>query len=155
MSLNGLSLVVGASSKRRDIIREKQALNIIQALKVEELSSARGLNQEIEIKRTTDTRWRSHYGTLINFYGMFPSIVDVLDEIANDKVGSDHKDNAYISLGLLQSFDYTFSLHLMRIVLGISHELSRPLQRDDQDIVNAIDLVKICKRKLQNLRDNG
>ncbi|XP_004293075.1 PREDICTED: zinc finger MYM-type protein 1-like [Fragaria vesca subsp. vesca] len=96
--------IVGASSKRRDILREK---------------------------------------------------VDVLDEIANDKVGSDQKDNAYISLGLLQSFDYIFSLHLMRIVLGISHELSQALQKDDQDIINAMDLVKICKRKLQNLRDNG
>ncbi|XP_004308301.1 PREDICTED: zinc finger MYM-type protein 1-like [Fragaria vesca subsp. vesca] len=147
--------IVSASSKRRDILREKQALNVIQALKVGELSSGRGLNQEIEIKRTADTRWSSHYGTLINFIALFPSIVDVLDEIANDKVGSDQKDNAYISLGLLQSFDYIFSLHLMRIVLGISHELSQALQRDDQDIVNAMDLVKICKRKLQDLRDNG
>ena len=147
--------IVGASSKRRDILREKQALNVIQALKVGELSSGRGLNQEIEIKRSADTRWSSHYGMLINFIALFPSIADVLDEIANDKVGSDQKDNAYISLGLLQSFDYIFSLHLMRIVLGISHELSQALQRDDQDIVNAMDLVKICKRKLQDLRDNG
>nr|XP_011462100.1 PREDICTED: uncharacterized protein LOC101307575 [Fragaria vesca subsp. vesca] len=98
--------IVGASSKRRDILREKQALKVIQALKGGELSSGRGLNQEIEIKRSADTRWSSHYGTLINFTAMFSSIIDVLDEIAFDK-------------------------------------LSQALQRDDQDIVNAMDLVKL------------
>ena len=147
--------IVGASSKRRDILREKQALHVIEALKVGELSSGRGLNQEKEVKRVADTRWSSHYGTLINFIALFPSIVDVLEEIANDKIATDQRDNAYISLGLLQSFDYIFSLHLMKIVLGFSHELSQALQRDDQDIVNAMDLVNICKRKLQDLRDNG
>ncbi|XP_004295983.1 PREDICTED: uncharacterized protein LOC101313497 [Fragaria vesca subsp. vesca] len=147
--------IVGASSKRRDILREKQALKVIQALKGGELSSGRGLNQEIEIKRSADTCWSSHYGTLINFTAMFSSIIDVLDEIAFDKVGSDQKHDAFISLRLLQSFDYIFSLHLMRIVLGITHELSQALQRDDQDIVNAMDLVKLCKRKLQDMRDNG
>ncbi|KAM5582361.1 hypothetical protein ABKV19_002668 [Rosa sericea] len=147
--------IVGASSKRRDILREKQSLKVVQALKVGELSSGRGLNQEIEIKRSVDTRWSSHYGTLINFTAIFFPIIDVLDEIAFDKVGSDQKHDAFISLGLLQYFDFIFSLHLMRIVLGISHELSQALQKDDQDIVNAMDLVKICKRKLQDMRDNG
>nr|XP_011470518.1 PREDICTED: uncharacterized protein LOC101295762 [Fragaria vesca subsp. vesca] len=97
--------IVGASSKHRDILREKQALNVIQALKVGELSSGRGLNQEIEIKRTA------------------------------------------VGAHIMFAFDEDCT--------GISHELSQALQRDDQDIVNAMDLVKICKRKLQNLKDNG
>ncbi|KAL6223044.1 hypothetical protein ACLB2K_006434 [Fragaria x ananassa] len=63
------------------------------------------------------------------------------------------KHEAYISLKLLQSFDFIFSLHLMRIILGVTHELSQAL--DDQDIVNAMDLVKVCKRKLQTMRENG
>ncbi|XP_024179136.1 zinc finger MYM-type protein 1-like [Rosa chinensis] len=147
--------IVGASSKRRDILRKKQSLKVVQALKVGELSSGRGLNSEIEIKRSANTRWSSYYGTLINFIAMFSPIIDVLDGIAFEKVGCDQKHDAFISLGLLQCFDFIFSLHLMRIVLEISHELSQALQKDDQDIVNAMDLVKICKRKLQDMRDNG
>ncbi|XP_024196479.1 uncharacterized protein LOC112199735 [Rosa chinensis] len=86
---------------------------------------------------------------------MFSSIIDVLDEIAFDKVSSDQKHEAFISLKLLQSFDFIFSLHLMRIIFGITHELSQALQKDDQDIVNAMDLVKVCKRKFQTFRESG
>ncbi|XP_062086145.1 uncharacterized protein LOC133792253 [Humulus lupulus] len=56
--------VVGASSKRHDILREKQALKVIEGLKGGELLSGRGQNQERGIKRPCDTRWRSHFGTL-------------------------------------------------------------------------------------------
>ncbi|PIN19602.1 hypothetical protein CDL12_07704 [Handroanthus impetiginosus] len=42
----------------------------------------------------------------------------------------------------------------MRKVLGITHELSQALQRYDQDIVNAMSLVKVSKTRLQLLRDN-
>lgn len=59
--------IVGASSKRHDILQEKQALKVIEALKNGQLSSRQGLNQETEIKRSCDSRWSSHYGTLINF----------------------------------------------------------------------------------------
>ncbi|XP_024164619.1 zinc finger MYM-type protein 1-like [Rosa chinensis] len=154
-SIGSVVNIVGASSKRRDILREKQALKVIEALKVGELTSGHRLNQETEIKRSCDTRWSSHYGTLLNFTLMFSSIIDVLDEIAFDKVSSDQKHEAFISLKLLQSFDFIFSLHLMRIILGITHELSQALQKDDQDIVNAMDLVKVCKRKLQTFRESG
>ncbi|KAL5566787.1 hypothetical protein UlMin_029951 [Ulmus minor] len=53
--------IVGASSKCRDILREKQALKVIEALKSGELSSGKGLNQEIGIKRPCDTRWGTHF----------------------------------------------------------------------------------------------
>ncbi|XP_024178590.1 zinc finger MYM-type protein 1-like [Rosa chinensis] len=151
----GSVVIVGASSKHRDIFIEKQSLKVIEALKVGELTSGHGLNQETEIKCSCDTRWSSHYGTLLNFTVMFSSIIDELDEIAFDKVSSDQKHEAFISLKLLQSFDFIFSLHLMRIILGITHELSQALQKDDHDIVNAMDLVKVCKRKLQTFRESG
>ncbi|KAL5550541.1 hypothetical protein UlMin_000717 [Ulmus minor] len=109
--------IFGALSKRRDILREKQALKVIEALKSGELSSGKGLNQEIGIKRPCDTRWGTHFGTLVSFITMFSSIVDVLKEIANDRLNI--------------------------------------LQKDDQDIVSAMDLVKVCKQQLQMMRDTG
>ncbi|KAL5583619.1 hypothetical protein UlMin_016061 [Ulmus minor] len=147
--------IVGASSKRRDILREKQALKVMEALKSGELSSGKGLNQEIGIKRPCDTRWGTHFGTLVSFITMFSSIVDVLEEIANDRLNSEQKHEASIMLRLVQTYDFVFSLHLMKTILGITNELSQVLQKDDQDIVNAMDLVKVCKQQLQMMRDTG
>jgi hypothetical protein len=41
----------------------------------------------------------------------------------------------------MQSFEFIFILHLMKNVLGVTHELSQALQKTDQDIVNAMKLV--------------
>ncbi|KAL5562178.1 hypothetical protein UlMin_031925 [Ulmus minor] len=147
--------IVRASSKRCDILREKQALKVIEALKSGELSSGKGLNQEIGIKRPCDTRWGTHFGTLVSFITMFSSIVDVLEEIANDRLNSEQKHETSIMLRLVQTYDFVFSLHLMKTILGITNELSQVLQKDDQDIVNAMDLVKVCKQQLQMMRDTG
>ncbi|PRQ53429.1 hypothetical protein RchiOBHm_Chr2g0166411 [Rosa chinensis] len=66
--------------------KDGSSLKVVQALKVGELSSGRGLNSEIEIKRSANTRWSSYYGTLINFIAMFSPIIDVLDGIAFEKL---------------------------------------------------------------------
>ncbi|XP_019092338.1 PREDICTED: uncharacterized protein LOC109129148 [Camelina sativa] len=44
---------------------------------------------------------------------------------------------------------------LMLLLLGITNTLSVALQRKDQDILNAMSLVKSTKQQLYNLRDNG
>jgi hypothetical protein len=56
---------------------------------------------------------------------------------------------------LMNNFDFAITLHLMKKVLGISNDLSQALQRKDQDIVNAMNLVSITKELLQTLRDDG
>ncbi|KAK9992476.1 hypothetical protein SO802_027461, partial [Lithocarpus litseifolius] len=56
--------IVGASCKRRDIFREKHSVEVIEALKNNEISTSRGLNQEMSLKGLGDTRWSSQYGAL-------------------------------------------------------------------------------------------
>ena len=58
--------VVGASCKRRDMLREKQIVKVIEALNKGELSSGQVLNQETGLKRSDDTRWGVRYSTLIS-----------------------------------------------------------------------------------------
>ena len=43
----------------------------------------------------------------------------------------------------------------MKNILGITNELSLALQRREQDIVNAMTLVKVDKHRLQTMRDDG
>ncbi|CAJ2657317.1 unnamed protein product [Trifolium pratense] len=150
-----LSNVVGASAKRRDILRESQIEKVDEALKEGEISSGRGLNQEATIKRAGDTRWSSHFGTLLIIVSLFSSMIDMLDVIEEDETSLTIKGDAMLLLKYMQSFEFVFILHLMKKVLSITHELSQALQRSDQDIVNAMKLVKVSKQKLQTIRDKG
>jgi len=58
-------------------------------------------------------------------------------------------------VGVFESFDFVFAAHLMFIILGYTNELSECLQRREQDILNAISLVRVAKARMQKLRSNG
>ncbi|XP_073153527.1 uncharacterized protein [Henckelia pumila] len=148
--------VVGASCKRSDLLREKHSDFIIEALEMGEISSGRGLNQETTLQRAGDTRWGSHHNSLINLIAMFSVVTDVLEIISDDdSSSSDQKTEAFNLLESILSFDFAFNFHLMKYILGISSELAMALQKKDQDIVNAMDLVQVCKNQLQRMRDDG
>ncbi|XP_022899529.1 zinc finger MYM-type protein 1-like [Olea europaea var. sylvestris] len=123
--------IVGGSAKRSDLIRENQRLKILESLSIGEISSGRGLNQEITLQRPGDTRWGSHYSCLINLITMFSTIVEVIEMIATDSTSTGTRGDACISLELMLRFEFAFNLYLMKKILGISNELSKALQRKD------------------------
>ena len=137
--------VVGASAKCCDILQEKYEAKIVEALKSGEISTGQGLNQT-SLKHPSDTRWGSHYGTLLNLISIFSSIVDVLDVIVNEGIHSEQRSKANNVLESMLSFDFAFSLHLMKNLLRVTNELSKELQRKDQYIINAMNFVKLCKQ---------
>ncbi|XP_022859487.1 uncharacterized protein LOC111380220 [Olea europaea var. sylvestris] len=81
--------------------------------------------------------------------------VEVIEMIATDSTSTGTRGDACISLELMLRFEFAFNLYLVKKILGISNELSKALQRKDQDIVNAMKLVQICKTQLQTMRDDG
>ncbi|XP_028076155.1 uncharacterized protein LOC114278337 [Camellia sinensis] len=85
---------VGASCKSRDIVREKQAAKVAEALNTRKLSSGQSLNQETNLKRAGDTRWGSHYGTLVSLASMFSTMIDVLERISEDGLNSEQRAEA-------------------------------------------------------------
>ncbi|CAN1249545.1 Zinc finger MYM-type protein 1 [Linum perenne] len=115
-----LTNLVGASCKRRDIVRETQAEKVADAISCGEIEIRRGLNQEISLKRPFDTRWGSHFATLVNLELMFSSLIEVLDVIQYDGDS----------------------------VTKVTNDLSIALQKKDQDIVNAMHLVNVAKQRL-------
>ena len=54
----------------------------------------------------------------------------------------------------LTRFDFIFVAQLLTI-FGIMNQLNLSLQRNEQDIVNAMKLVNVTKEQLQKLRDEG
>jgi Domain of unknown function (DUF4371) len=147
--------IVGASCKRHDKLCEKQAAKIKEALEDGDLPTRRGLNQETGLARPGDTRWSSHYKSMVNLLLMFDSILEVLKDVVEKGEDWKQKANASNLIEALITFDFIFSCFFIRKVLGITKELSQALQRKEQDIMNAVSLVTIAKFRLQDLRDNG
>ena len=130
--------VAGGSSKRCDMLHELQAAKIIEALDNGEISSGKGLNQETMLKRSSDTRWSSHYDSLLSLITMFLATIDLLEIIVDEGSSSEQKIEANNLLSTIQSFDFVFTLYLMKAILGITNDLSKASQMRDQDIVNAM-----------------
>ncbi|XP_062158778.1 uncharacterized protein LOC133866265 [Alnus glutinosa] len=106
--VNSVFNVVGASCKRRDTLREKRIAEVVEALQNNEISTGRGLNQEMNLKRPGDTRWSSHYGAIINLIIMFSSIIEAVEDIVEDDdlFAAFNKDNI---LCLAQLYPNDFS----------------------------------------------
>ncbi|XP_060214793.1 uncharacterized protein LOC132641730 [Lycium barbarum] len=147
--------VVGGSFKRMDELRESQAEKVQEALNMGEVETGKSLNQELGLARAADTRWGSHYKSFKNFIGMFGSITDVLDTIVVDSECVEDSCKATGYLRVCQTFEIAFILHLMRDILAITNELNESLQKKEQDIANAMLLVKVAKKRLQDLREEG
>ncbi|XP_075087897.1 uncharacterized protein LOC107822487 [Nicotiana tabacum] len=71
--------------------------------------------------------------------------------------GSEANDRlqAEVFLSKINSFEFVFMLHLMLKVLLMSNELSKALQKKEQDIVNAMIFLNLTKDRLQQMRNEG
>ncbi|XP_057246694.1 uncharacterized protein LOC130589451 [Beta vulgaris subsp. vulgaris] len=117
--------------------------------------SGTGLNQEKSLSRPGDTRWGSHFKTIVNVLDLYRPILESLDAIAESSIEKANKNKACAIINLLMTFDFVFVAYLMTSIFGITHELNLALQKSVQDIVNAMTLVDVTKRNLQKLRDGG
>ncbi|RID75656.1 hypothetical protein BRARA_B02690 [Brassica rapa] len=109
----------------------------------------------VAIQRPRQTRWGSHYKTLLCLIELFSPFINVLKHIQNEGLEDSKRRQAYGLLVYFQDFDFVFYLQMMVHLLGLTDSLSKALQQRDQDILNAMSLVKSTKRQLQDFRDNG
>ena len=120
-------------------------MRIAEAISNGEIETGMRLNQELSLRRVDDTWWRSHYKSLWNLIELFSNMIDVLDFIFLDSHNSIHKKEACFLVRSLRSFDFASFLHLTLDILEITDELSKALQREDQDIINVMKLVNVSK----------
>ncbi|XP_042033615.1 uncharacterized protein LOC121780165 [Salvia splendens] len=132
--------VIGVSCKRNELLREVQAQKVAQ---------------ELSLKMPGDTRWSSHYKTLLNIMDLFSTIFEVLTMVGKKDFVFDAKGKAQGILYLLESFDFVFMAQLMTTIFGYTNNLCLALQRRDQDIINAMRLVTLTKDQLQKMREDG
>ncbi|XP_012855091.1 PREDICTED: zinc finger MYM-type protein 1-like [Erythranthe guttata] len=141
-----------SSNKRQSLLRKKQVAHFANLIEDELVETGTGLNQELSIARAGDTRWGSHFRTLSRLIDLFTPIIEVLEDLKSDRYS---KGEPKSLLFVMQTFGFVFMLHLMVEVLSLTNDLSQALQKGDQDIVTAMQLVQVSKKRLQQMRDNG
>ncbi|GAA0182596.1 hypothetical protein LIER_30392 [Lithospermum erythrorhizon] len=92
---------------------------------------------------------RQGYDGASNMRGRF-GVIEVLQKLEIDP-SSDKDGEAKTLLLVMQTFDFVFMLHLMDDVLGVINDLCVALQRGDQDILNALDLVSNLNVKIPDM----
>ena len=120
--VNNLVTVVVGSYKRQDTRRDAQFAKIKEDLENGVRRSGQSLNQQTDLKRPGDTRWGSYYGTILNLILMFSAVVDVLEIIEEDGL-SDQKVETRSIIRSILYFEFFFTLHLMKNILGITNKL--------------------------------
>ncbi|KAK1384438.1 hypothetical protein POM88_022173 [Heracleum sosnowskyi] len=102
------------------------------------------------------TRWGSHFASVNNLVHMFKKVTQLLQGMMIHKeLAGSIRGDAKDFLKALRAFDFVFCLLLINKIMGITDLLSQALQRQSQDIVNALNLVSSTKTILQALRDDG
>jgi hypothetical protein len=136
------------------MLRVAQAEYMIEALRLGEIETGQGLNQEMGLARPGDTRWGSHYRTVMHVMHLYSSIRKVLVRIGNESKGAE-ANGAQTMLKVFESFEFVFLLHLLNEIFGYTNDLCIALQKREQDIVNAMDLLEFTKVELNVLRQDS
>jgi len=67
------------------MLRVEQAQRIVEELELDVIQSRKGQNQETSLCSPGDTRWGSHYKTVMRVLFMYPSIRKVIKKVGTDK----------------------------------------------------------------------
>ncbi|WVZ83158.1 hypothetical protein U9M48_030331 [Paspalum notatum var. saurae] len=142
----------GASCKRKDLLIENHRTIVSNKLERGEISSGRGQHQETSLARPADTRWGSHYKTLLRIETIWESIIEVLSVVHDEQCNPSRAGGL---VHTMESFSFVFIMKMMLQILRITNELSCMLQKKDQNVVEAMSLVIDVKTRLVNLRSEG
>ncbi|KAJ1293346.1 hypothetical protein BS78_01G060600 [Paspalum vaginatum] len=141
-----------ASCRRKDLLIDNHHSIVLNKLESGEISLGRGQHQETSLARPGDTRWGSHYKTLLRIETMWDSIIEVLS-VVHDEQRNPSRAGGLVHT--MESFSFVFIMKMMLQILRITNELSCLLQKKDQNVVEAMSLVIDVKTRFVNLRSEG
>ena len=98
-------------------------------------------NDTLSLKKTTDTRWGSHYNSIIAIYRSYDETIRIFDKLYddNDKL-TEVEANAIRDK--LVSYEYFCILLFMKDLMSMTNVLITTLQGEDPNILLAIDTLR-------------
>ena len=98
---------------------------------------------------------QQHYVTVVRLIDMWPSVLEVLQIVFDDSTQLESVAQVRGLYQRMQTFEFVFSMILMKRLLGMTNRLSMVFQEKDANILNAIIQIKAMKIELQSLRESG
>ncbi|XP_044958692.1 zinc finger MYM-type protein 1-like isoform X2 [Hordeum vulgare subsp. vulgare] len=130
-----------------------QAEYIIETFELEETEAEYGLDRE-SLGTPCDTPRGSRYENVMHVISLYPAIWEILCMIGDEHSGIKSLRAQQVSYAF-ETFEFVFIAHLLQTIFEYTDDLCSALQKRDQDIVNAIDLVSVTKKRLQLLQEDG
>ena len=127
LNLNFIITTVGSSCKCNDELRAAQATEIARMLAIDELETGTGANQIGTLKRASDSHRGSHFNSICSLMRMFGPTCLVLENIKEDGSNYLQRGDANVAHKMINSFEFIFSLHLMKEIVGITDVLCQAL----------------------------
>ncbi|XP_042465598.1 zinc finger MYM-type protein 1-like [Zingiber officinale] len=123
-----LQLALVAVSKEFQLKSIRKA-EINDLIKLGEIDTGTGSNQDCSLVRAGATRWSSHFNSVKRFISLFGSVSTLLQDLVDKGPNSNIRGEA-------------------------KDKLCQTLQKNDIDILNAINLVSTTRLNLQQIRDD-
>lgn len=105
--------------------------------------------------RADDTRWGSDYRTISSLVSLFPEVLKVLEYVEKEGKNNFSWNQTHGVTLYFETFDFVFYLHFMLRILELTNNCLKLLKKKDQNIIEAVSLIEITKKKLQTFRDDG
>ncbi|XP_073300482.1 uncharacterized protein [Primulina huaijiensis] len=153
--LNSICNLINASPKRHGELYSAQRIEVVHMVAIGERDTCRRCNQIGNLLRLGKTRWSSNFDSLYSMIDMYSSVINMLENMVNDKASNSIRGEASGTLIAMKSFDFISILHLMHKIMGITNMLCRALQEKSLYILSAIDYVSTTKNLLHTLREEG
>ncbi len=151
-SLGALTWFLGASAKRKAILKRHLKSDDISSLIVEtedaEVDIPSRLVKESssrQVPRLCETRWSARVSTLSSVIAKYKAIYNALKDISLESSNADARTKADSFTRLLMSSGFIVALFVAQFILSFSHPLCLALQKTDCDIIKAYQNARHCR----------
>ncbi|XP_039130951.1 uncharacterized protein LOC120267379 [Dioscorea cayenensis subsp. rotundata] len=112
----------GASNMRGEfnglkalVLKENPYARLVEQLEKVEIASGRGQNQESSLARPGDTRWGSHYTTILRLISMWTSVLNVLQNVHDDGASNDNRGIAASLIEKMENYQFVFVIQKVQL----------------------------------------
>jgi len=106
------------------------------------------------LKTLSTTRWACRAEAVTAVENNYSSVIQCLQEIANNTKYSEVRAKANGILYQMKSFNFIFALYMLKPILIQIQIVSAQLQAPNLDLLGAVSIVNALKKSLGELRNN-
>lgn len=105
-----------------------------------------------KLKKYCATRWVQQHESIGTYIDLQPAVIDALENISSTWTDSKTTSGSFQLLSAIKTLEFQVSIHVLHSVHALALSLSRVLQTENQDLVEAVKLADAAKHKLEERR---